>query len=117
MKVIYTDKASADAAVAEYHCKKIFLVLSMQSFASSILGKHVPQWNTRLQVRIAYSKKKNATNQGEEASARGASAKDVPPKAHKKGQSDSNAAPGATDASQKTHRQPKYCVSSKNHSH
>ena len=81
--------------------------MAVRSFPSFILGKHVPQWNARLQVRIAYSKKKNTTNQGEEASARGSSAKDIPPKTHKKGQTDSNTAPGPTETSQKAPKQAK----------
>ncbi|CAF0880506.1 unnamed protein product [Rotaria sordida] len=45
-KVTYVNKESAAAAVAEYN------------------GKHIPQWNTRLQVNIFHSKGKNLNASG-----------------------------------------------------
>ncbi|CAF4974752.1 unnamed protein product [Rotaria sp. Silwood1] len=40
-KIVFINKESAAAAVVEYN------------------GKHIPRWNTRLQVNISYPKKRN----------------------------------------------------------
>jgi hypothetical protein len=63
--VVYADKESAAAAVAEFNSMYYFQNISDNSILILFyIDKHIPQWNTRLLVSISDSKKRNLKDAG-----------------------------------------------------